>query len=153
MVSVVVGRTFITKKGDFMEIGAKIRQYRLGKGMTQAVLAQKIGVHLTTIKNWERSVTVPTEAYIQKIAKALDVNPTALLKDVLSQEVDELGDNANGFVRASYLAQQLVGLFAGEDLTTEDKEAVMTILTRAYVRSISDKQTTDTNKGGSIWEV
>lgn len=136
-----------------MEIGARIRQYRLEKEITQAALAQKIGVHLTTIKNWERSVTVPTEAYIQRIAKALDVNPAALLKDVLSPKVDELGDNANGFVKASYLAQQLVGLFAGEDLTTEDKEAVMAILTRAYIRSVNDKRTTDTNKGGSIWKV
>lgn len=138
-----------------MEIGATIRQYRLEAGVTQAVLAQKLGVSLTTVKNWERGATIPNNVHIRKVAEALNINPAKLLNNAFSPDTDTPGDNANGFVKASYFAQQLVGLFAGEDLTPEDKEAVMAILTRAYLRNAKGtKITTETNKrGDSIWKV
>ncbi|HLZ14602.1 MAG TPA: helix-turn-helix transcriptional regulator [Candidatus Saccharimonadales bacterium] len=60
--------------------GKRIRQVRLAKGFTQESLADTVGLHRTYIGNIERgeeSVSVDNAA---KIAKALKVNLSELVK-------------------------------------------------------------------------
>ena len=66
-----------------MKIGEKIRALRKGK-MTQAELAERVGVHETSIRRWELGNRVPDVKDIQKIAEVLNVPTTELLDDALN---------------------------------------------------------------------
>jgi transcriptional regulator with XRE-family HTH domain len=44
----------------------------------QADLAEQIGVHIESLKNWERGATAPTVRYIPKILEFLGYNPEPL---------------------------------------------------------------------------
>lgn len=65
-------------------IGAKLRQFRLNKGMSLDALARQIGVSKLTLLNIERGEANPTLAVIWKIAKGLNI-PIAGLLDVGSE--------------------------------------------------------------------
>jgi len=47
--------------------------------LTQAELAEKVGVSSTTISHWETGSKRPRVANIRKLATALDVTPQAIL--------------------------------------------------------------------------
>ena len=47
---------------------------RLQKGMTQAELAEKIGVHQTAVSQWEVGTAQPSAKIIPEILKALGCN-------------------------------------------------------------------------------
>ena len=55
-----------------MNLGDKIRIARKGK-MTQAELADLIGVHETTIRRWELGDRIPDVGMLQKISEVLQV--------------------------------------------------------------------------------
>lgn len=59
-------------------IGAKIRDERLKLGWTQETLAQKAGIKQSHISRLEIGVHTPSDLTIQKIAKALGVEPSSL---------------------------------------------------------------------------
>ena len=56
-----------------------IRTYRIARNLTQLQLAQKLGVDLSTVKNWEKGVTTPNCSMICPICRALSINPNLLL--------------------------------------------------------------------------
>lgn len=62
-------------------IGANIRNLRRQRGMTQAVLADNVGVNRLTISRYEKGVLRPSEKALNKIAWALDVKPIELMYD------------------------------------------------------------------------
>ncbi|HMX02926.1 MAG TPA: helix-turn-helix transcriptional regulator [Cyclobacteriaceae bacterium] len=57
---------------------AKIRAVRQSKGISQSQLAEKIGIDLKTYSNWERGRTDLTTRNIDRIAKALEVDPKVI---------------------------------------------------------------------------
>lgn len=59
--------------------GNNIRALRLEKGLTQSQLADRMGVHFTTIAKLERSMRRLSVEWIVKIADALGVDPKALV--------------------------------------------------------------------------
>ena len=61
------------ERGDYVTIGEKIRQVRIGLGMTQEQLAEKCGVATTTIRQYESGRREPREGQIRRIAKALSI--------------------------------------------------------------------------------
>ena len=56
-----------------------IAQARLAKGMTQAQLAEAIGVKPTQIANWEQGTRKPKVGALMKIADALGIDWTTLI--------------------------------------------------------------------------
>ena len=56
-----------------------IRAMRKKAGMTQADLAEAMGVNLSTVGNWEREITVPDAEQIWNCAVALGCTPNDLL--------------------------------------------------------------------------
>jgi len=56
-------------------IGAQIRQKRQKSGLTQPELAQKLGVRVETIQNWESGRTIPPLAYLPGLAEFLGCSP------------------------------------------------------------------------------
>lgn len=66
-----------------MTLGEKIRTYRLRANLSQADLADKVGVHLNTISRWERDETteeMPISS-LRKLAEALSVPVADLIKE------------------------------------------------------------------------
>jgi len=55
-----------------------IAQARLAKGLTQAQLAEAIGVKPTQIANWEQGTRKPKVGALMKIADALGIDWTTL---------------------------------------------------------------------------
>lgn len=62
-----------------VHIGAKLRETRTRRLLTQEELAERAGVSPSTVVNIERDNAEPRFRTIRKLAKALDVDPTSLL--------------------------------------------------------------------------
>lgn len=56
-----------------------IAQARIAKGLTQAQLAEAIGVKPTQIANWEQGTRKPKVGALMKIADALGIDWTTLI--------------------------------------------------------------------------
>lgn len=56
----------------------RLRQAREAKGMTQTELAKKVHTLYQRIHEWESSWKVPSDKYYEKLAEALDVDPSWL---------------------------------------------------------------------------
>jgi XRE family transcriptional regulator, regulator of sulfur utilization len=64
------------------QIGQKVRRYREQRGLSQEELAWKIGLSTSYMGQLERGERNLNVDKILKIAKALKVNPSELLKGV-----------------------------------------------------------------------
>ena len=65
-----------------MGIGTRIRQLRKQTGLTQPELAEKIGVHETTIRRWEQERDKgPDIKTVNILAEVLKTTPEYLLMD------------------------------------------------------------------------
>ncbi len=62
-----------------VKIGNKLKEARTRRLMTQVQLADKSGVNQVTIARIERNQVDPRFSTIRRLAKALDIDPTALL--------------------------------------------------------------------------
>lgn len=71
------------------EIGEKLKEARIAKGLTQTELAQKLGVGQSAVGKWERGiVTNIKRSMIQQIASALDISPL-LVVGIIPEEKDK----------------------------------------------------------------
>ncbi len=64
---------------ETMALRDEIRSKRLAAGMGQFDLADAIGVHPTTIYNWENGKTKPTLAKVRLMAKVFGISEQELL--------------------------------------------------------------------------
>ena len=65
-----------------MDIGQKIKNARINKGLTQEELGKIIGVQKSAIAKYENGRVVNIKrSSLQKIAKALDLRPSELIFD------------------------------------------------------------------------
>ena len=69
---------FMGVEMDKKEVGKRIRQARIRLGLSRANLAKLVGVNERTITNYENGKTMKP-SILQKIAKALEVDPQWLL--------------------------------------------------------------------------
>lgn len=61
-------------------IGDKVKELRRQRVLTQHMLAKESGVSQVAIARIERNQSEPHVATIRKLAKALDVDPTELVR-------------------------------------------------------------------------
>lgn len=59
--------------------GTTIRQLREGRSMTQAELAEKIGVSSKTVSKWETAKGLPDISLLQPLAQALGISVIELM--------------------------------------------------------------------------
>ena len=71
-------------------IGGKITEARLGQGVTQAGLAEKLGLSTESISRMERGVSFPSLKTIERVAAELDVP----LKQFFDFDDEPAKDNA-----------------------------------------------------------
>ncbi len=62
-----------------MTIGSRINSLRTSKGITQAQLAEKLGVSFQAVSNWERDEHLPDTDKLASIARALDSTVASLM--------------------------------------------------------------------------
>lgn len=64
---------------DSFKIGAIIRREREKRGLTQAALAEKLGVSSKAVSKWETACGLPDISLIEPLAKALSVSVAELM--------------------------------------------------------------------------
>lgn len=67
--------------GDIMEIGKKIKEFRLRQKMSQKRFADLIGTTQQNISNYENSIAQPSVDCLAKIAQVFSVSLDELLLD------------------------------------------------------------------------
>ena len=66
--------------GDQLEsMGQRIRRIRLSRGMSQMVLANRVGVSRPTLLKWEKDKSLPRQEMVSELSIALDVPEIELL--------------------------------------------------------------------------
>lgn len=92
-----------------MTTGQRIQQARKKAGLSQKQLGEKLGLSASMIGQWENDLRNPKYETLQKIAKALDVDPETFYTD-REKEISEWS-NIDGWQS---------GVGAGEKGLTED---------------------------------
>lgn len=77
---------------DYSKIGALLRTLRLEKGMTQAMLAEKLHLTPKTISKWERGQGCPDVSLLGALSEALDVEIGHMLEGALSSNEISVGN-------------------------------------------------------------
>ena len=73
-----------------MEIGKRLKQLRKQARMTQPELAERVGVHETTIRRWEQEKDKgPDAAMVIKLAEALGTTTEYLLSESNDESVSD----------------------------------------------------------------
>lgn len=72
-----------------LTLGERIRKARKGN-MTQAELAERVGVHEGTIRRWELGERIPDIIDLQKISQVLGVPINDLLDEAPAKPSDEI---------------------------------------------------------------
>jgi transcriptional regulator with XRE-family HTH domain len=60
-------------------IGSRLKTLRIRRALTQQELAEKAGMSSTALNRIELNKAEPHMSTLRKLAKALDIDPTALL--------------------------------------------------------------------------
>lgn len=127
-----------------MDFAEKLRQARLDAGLSQQQLADKSGVAMRTIQNWEGAERNPSNfAKVEQLAKVLGVSTTELLDDGVSF-VAEAGEQfgTRGTREAKRLVADIKALFTNGEMADSDMDAFMKAVQETYweVKAInSDK--------------
>lgn len=120
-----------------MLFGEKVKMLRKEKGLTQAELAEKCGVTLRSIQNYElKSLFPKSQDVVMKLCEVLDTTPDYLISDddrFLNKAYDENGERSR--VSAEKVLENVTALFAGGQLSDRDKDAVMQAIQEAYWES------------------
>ena len=82
-----------------MEIGEKIKLYRMEKGMTQKELADALNISYVNISQWERGKRNPKIETLQKIAEILGISTADFLEmengERVTMPIETLNDICN----------------------------------------------------------
>lgn len=117
-----------------MHFGEKLRKLRTDAGMTQGELAEKLNISKRTVINYEQCKYYPNETGLYtQIAKIFSVDAGSLLSDediYISAAADKGGSKAARDVKQ--LLSDVGGLFAGGELSEEDKDKVMRTINELY---------------------
>ena len=122
----------------------KVRDARIELGMTQTQLGEAVGVSLRTILAYEKGEKKPRQATMLKLAKVLKVSVKFLSDDACEDPMEDI--EKDGYIeeaREKYgskggrdveqLLADNAALFAGGELTQEQKDEFFQAIMTAYV--------------------
>ena len=104
-----------------MEWNKKLKEARRNAKITQADLADRIGVHRSTIANYELGRRKPSLTEIKEIARILHVDVNYLLEGSEVDTQDDLLTRANN-------------VFSDLNISNEDKDAIFRDLMEIYMK-------------------
>lgn len=125
-----------------MTFGEKLRTLRLKAKMNQKELAEKAGLGLNTISNYEKGKTYPQNREVYNILG----NILGVSGAELRNEDDDFIISAkelygySGKKQAAKLVEEMGGLFAGGELTEEEIDGVMKTLQEYYWKAKEDNK-------------
>ncbi len=119
-----------------MELSERLKQFRESRNLTQSELGKKTGITVRQIQNYEMGASRPNITSAKKLALALECPIDELLghDGMLVADAKEQG-GAKAARDVEALVRDVSGLFAGGDLSDEDKDALMSALSAAYFES------------------
>ncbi len=123
----------------------KLKEAREYMDISQAALAEKVGISQRSITSYENENIIPRGNTIRKLARALNVSVEYLMNENVTdpkagQDKDAFIDTAReqyghkGAKEAQELLEQNKALFAGGGLDQEAKDAFFEALMVAYVK-------------------
>lgn len=116
-----------------MEFKERLAKLRRLSGMTQAELAKELGITLRSVQNYELGARYPKTETIERIANIFGIDQSALISDeeyFIVEAKQKRGKR--GQESAERLIRNANALFAGGDLSDEDKKNVFAALQKAY---------------------
>ena len=115
-----------------MELKDRLKNLRESRNLTQSELAKKTGITARQIQNYEMGTSRPTITSAKKLAVVFD----ELLgyDGTLVADAKEKG-GAKAARDIDSLISDVEGLFAGGELSDEDKDALMSAFSKAYFKS------------------
>ena len=120
-----------------MTFGEKIKNLRKAKNLNQTQLANAIGVSLRTIRGWEIEGRYPKQHELyQKLADILGCDVSYLMTEDVSfvtEATDQYG--SRGAKQAQQILEQAAAMFAGGELSDDDKTAFMDEIQMLYLDS------------------
>lgn len=118
-----------------MDFTEKLQRLRKSKGLTQAELAEKTGVSCRSIQNYELGSRYPKRDILNKLCVALDTRPEYLISSDDFMSFVRAEDGEKGVKSAQELLDCAGALFAGGDMSEDDKDKVMLALQKIYWKS------------------
>ena len=73
-----------------MELGRRIRQLRINKGVTQETLASALGVTYQAVSRWENSITTPDITLLPSIALYFGITIDELFNPTPEEKLERL---------------------------------------------------------------
>lgn len=120
-----------------MTFGEKIKNLRKSKNLNQTQLANSIGVSLRTIRGWEIEGRYPKQHELyQKLADVLGCDISYLMTEeetFVTEATDQYG--SRGAKQAQQILEQAAAMFAGGELSDDDKTAFMDEIQMLYLDS------------------
>jgi len=118
-----------------MEFTEKLQKLRKEKGFTQAELAERVGVSCRCIQNYELGARYPKRDILNKLCTVLGTRVEYLVSSDDFFGLVKAEDGARGLVSAQQLLDCAGALFAGGDMSEDDKDKVMLALQNIYWKS------------------
>ena len=113
-----------------MKFGDKIREWRKSKGLTQEELGELVGVSIRTVINYEKGSCYPKSHEIYaKLANYLKTED----EDFITTASEQYG--SRGAAQAQQILDQTAAMFAGGELSDEDKMAFLHEIQSLYFDS------------------
>lgn len=120
-----------------MTFGEKIKNLRKAKNLNQTQLANSIGVSLRTIRGWEIEGRYPKQHELyQKLADVLGCDISYLMTEeetFVTEATEQYG--SRGAKQAQQILEQAAAMFAGGELSDDDKTAFMDEIQMLYLDS------------------
>lgn len=120
-----------------MKFGDKIKALRKNKNLTQEALGNMIGVSKRTIINYEKGTSYPQDHEIYaKLASALECDENYIKtenENFITTAFAQYG--TRGAAQAQQILDQTAAMFAGGDLSDEDKMAFLHEIQSLYFDS------------------
>lgn len=120
-----------------MTFGEKVQNLRKAKNMSQTQLANAIGVALRTVRGWEIEGRYPKQVeFYQRLADVLECDVSYLTskgESFITEATEQYG--ARGAKQAQLILEQAAAMFAGGELSDEDKIAFMDEIQSLYLDS------------------
>ena len=117
-----------------MKFGEKVKKARQERKMTQKELAERAGISLRTVLNYEGGERLPKSRKVYaSIADALGMDESVLIDDdaeFVLHASEEYG--SRGAKQAEELVGRVLALYAGGELDEEDMDAMAAALQEAY---------------------
>ena len=117
-----------------MLFGDRIKELRNLADMSQQELANRTGLSLRSIQNYESNQRYPKDvAILNKLCTALGTTIEELMKEedqFILEAASKFG--SRGKNDAEKLIEEVGGLFAGGELNEEDKDKVFRAITEMY---------------------